>query len=83
MVARWSGGWGMGRKVKELRSTSWLLQNSHGGVKEWSSQKVYICMTHGQGQLCEEDCLREWGVLGGGEQKGKNWDNCNSINNKI
>ena len=27
----WLGGWV--KKVKELRSTNWLLQNSHGDVK--------------------------------------------------
>ena len=27
---------------------------------------------HGYGEL-----LREWEVLGGGEQRRKNWDNCN------
>ena len=26
-------GWGMGEKVKGLRSTNWLLQASHGDVK--------------------------------------------------
>ena len=28
-------------------------------------------------------CGSEVGGLGGGGQRGKNWDNCNSINNKI
>ena len=28
-------------------------------------------------------CLREWGMRGGWEQRGKNWDNCNSIINEI
>ena len=28
-------------------------------------------------------CLKEWGVLGGGGQKGKNQDNCNNVINKI
>ena len=27
-------------------------------------------------------CQREGGVLGGGGQKGKTWDNCDSIMNK-
>ena len=32
MVVRWGGG-EMGEKVKGLRSTNWLLQNSYGYVK--------------------------------------------------
>ena len=39
-------------------------------------------MTHGHEQWCG-DCLREWGVLGAGGEKGENWDNCNSIINQI
>ena len=34
-------------------------------------------MDNGEGIDCGEG-----GELGGGEQKGKNWDNCNRINNK-
>ena len=30
-VARWEGG--LVKKVKELRSTNWLLQNSNGDVE--------------------------------------------------
>ena len=43
-----------------------------------------IHMTHGHEQW-RRDCLKELGggVLGGGGQRGKNWDNCNSIINKI
>ena len=33
MVARWEGVRGFITKVKGLRSTKWLLQNSHGDVK--------------------------------------------------
>ena len=41
-------------------------------------------MTHGHEQG-GGDCLREsdGGELGRGEQRGKNWDNCNDMNNKI
>ena len=34
MAARGEGRWGiLGEKVKGLRSTNWLLQNSHGDVR--------------------------------------------------
>ena len=39
------------KKVKGLRSTSWLLQNSHGDVEDSIGNivaKEYICMAHGQ-----------------------------------
>ena len=39
-------------------------------------------MTHGHEQWCG-DCLRKWGVLCGGGQRGKNIDDCNSIINQI
>ena len=39
-------------------------------------------MTHGHEQWCEY-CLREWEVLGAGGQRGKTWDNYNTIINKI
>ena len=39
-------------------------------------------MTHGHGQRCE-DCLREWEVLGGEGETEKNWDDYDSIINKI
>ena len=44
--------------------------------------KELIHMTHGQEQWCG-DCPREWGVLGGGGQRRKIQDNCNSLINKI
>ena len=75
----------MGEEVKELRSTNRWLQNSHGDVKYSIGNAVakeLIPMTHGHEQWCG-DCLRGWMVLGGGGQKGKNQDNCNSIINKI
>ena len=42
--------------------------------------KELICMIHGHEQRCV-DCLRECRVLGGGGQRRKNWDSCNSIIN--
>ena len=74
----------MGEEVRGLRSTNRKLQNSHGDVKYSignGAVKELIPMTHGHEQWCG-DHLREWGLLGGGEQW-KNQDNCNSIINKI
>ena len=42
--------------------------------------KELICMTHGHEQR-RGDHWREWAVLGGGGQREKNWDTCNSIIN--
>ena len=33
MVARGKGDWGVDENGRELRSTNWRLQNSHGDVK--------------------------------------------------
>ena len=43
--------------------------------------KELICMTHGHEQRWGNHWT-ELGVLGGGGQSGKNWDNCNTIINK-
>ena len=62
----------MGEEVRGL-STNRELQNSHGDVKDSIGNgvvKELIRMTHGHEQWCG-DCLREWGVLGGGGQGGK------------
>ena len=76
----------MGEEVRRFRSTNRQLQNSHGDVQYRigsGEARELIHMTHGREQWCE-DYLREWGMLGGGGQKGKNWgDNCISIINKI
>ena len=75
----------MGEEVMGLRSTNRELQNSHGDVKSSTGSgaaKELICMTDGHEQWWG-NCLREWGMLGGGGQKGENQDNCNSIINKI
>ena len=84
MTARWGWDRGMSEEMRGLRSTNRWLQNNHGDVKYSIGNgvaKELICMTHGHEQRCG-DCLREWGLLGGGRQKGKSWDNCNSIINK-
>ena len=44
--------------------------------------KELICMTHTH-ELGGRDCWREWGVPGRGRQRGKNWNNYNSIINKM
>ena len=69
----------MGEEVRGLRSGE--FQNSHGDVQYSIGNRVHkeiTHMTHGHEQWCG-DCLREWGVLGGGGLRGKNWDNCISI----
>ena len=78
------GGWErMGENVQGLRSTNWQLLNRQGGVKNNIRNGVTkepICMTYGyelSGGLPER--MR---VLGE-EANGENWDNCNSIINKI
>ena len=60
------------------------MHNSQGEVKNSignGKAKELICTTHGhelRGGLLEEK-----GVSGGGGQRERNWDNCNSIINKI
>ena len=44
--------------------------------------KEHIPITH-QHEQWWGDGLRTCGGLGGGGQRGKNWDNSNSINNKM
>ena len=44
--------------------------------------KELICMTH-RHELRWEGLPEERGVPGGGGQRGRNWDNCNSIINKM
>ena len=64
---------GMGEEVTGLTSTNRQLQNSHGDVQYSIGNGVaeeLICMTHGHEQWWG-DCLREYGVLGGGVQRGK------------
>ena len=61
----------MGEGVRGLRSTNRQLQNSHRDVKYSIGNgvaKEFICMTHGQWW---GNCLREWGMLGGGKEMGK------------
>ena len=71
----------MGEEVRGLRSTNRYLQNSHGDVKYSTRNEVpknTLCMIHQHAQWCG-DCLRGWVMLSGRGQRGKNWDNCNSI----
>ena len=44
--------------------------------------KELIRMTHGHEQWWR-NCLWDWGMVGGGGQKGKNHDNGNSITKNI
>ena len=44
--------------------------------------KELICMTHGH-ELRGKELMEAMGILGGGGQRGKNWDNYNSIIYKI
>ena len=70
--------------MSRLRSTNRYLQKSDEDVKYSignRAAKELICMTQGHEQWCG-DCLREWGS-GWRGAKGKNWDNCYSIINKI
>ena len=76
---------GICEEVGGLRSTNSWLQNSHGDVKSSIGNgvaKELTRMTHGHEQRCG-DCLTEWRTLGERGQREKNWDNCNSIINKI
>ena len=76
---------GMGEQVRGLRNTNRWLQSSHGDIEYNVGNgvaKELPHMTDGHEQWCG-DCLREWGMLGGGGQRGKNQDNCNSMINKI
>ena len=70
------GGWGKGEMVQGSRSV--IGRNKiDGDVKNSIGKgeaKELICMTHGH-ELS--------GVQGRGGQREKNWDNCNSIINKI
>ena len=75
----------MGEEVRGLGSTSRQLQNNHGGVKSSvgnGGAKELKHVTRRHEQWCG-DGLRERGLLGGGGQRGKNQDNCNSIINKM
>ena len=75
----------MGEEARGLRSTNRLLQNSHKDAKYsigYGVAKEPIHMTHGHEQWCG-DGLRERRVLGGGGQRRRNQDNCNSIIHKI
>ena len=75
-------------RIKDIETWNRLtaVRGEGEGGTGWKMKglaKEHICMTHGHGQPCG-DCLREWeGGLGGGGQRGGNWDNCNGINSKV
>ena len=74
---------GMGEEVRGLRSTE--LQNSNGDINHSIGNgvaKELIHITHGHEQGWG-DCLREWKGTGWWGPREKNWDNCNSIINKV
>ena len=61
-----------------------MVPNRQGKVKNSignGEAKELICTTYGH-ELRGVGCQREWGVPGGGRERGKNCDNCNSIINK-
>ena len=63
----------MGEEVRGLRSANRKSLNSHGDVKYSIGNGVTkepIHMAHGHEQWCGHG-LREWGMLGGGGQRGK------------
>ena len=61
------------------------LQNSHVDIKYNIRNGVAKELTHMTGghEQWWGNCLREFRVLGGGEQQGKKQDNYNSIINKV
>ena len=74
----------MGEKVQGLISIDWQVHNRQGNVENSignGAAKEPVCVTHGH--------ERREGLLEGMEDirwrgaKGENWDNCNSIINKI
>ena len=71
------GEWGKGARIKKY---NWEVQNRQGDVKNSRGNgeaKELICTTHGHelSRVTGEESR----VLGGVGQRGKNWDNCNSI----
>ena len=62
----------MDEDLRGLIRTNRQSQNSHGDMKDsvgnGEAEKL-THMTHGHGHWCA-DGLREWGVLGGGGQRG-------------
>ena len=65
----------MGEEVRGLRSLNRWLQKTHRDVKYRTGNgaaRERLHMTHGREQ-CWGDCIG--GMLGGGEQRRKSWDN--------
>ena len=77
---QWAGG-GWGHRGKGVGIKHKLVENRQGDVKnrigKGKAKNLYV---HGHEQRRGYH-WREWGVLGGGEEREKNWDNCNSIIN--
>ena len=82
---QWGGrGEEQGRKGTGKKKHNWQALNRWGEVKNGIGNrevKELVCTTHGH-ELRRGECWRVGGVKGG-EIKGKNWENCNSIINKI
>ena len=76
------GEWG--KMVQGLRSIIGMYKIDRGDVKNSIGNgevKELICMTHGH--ELKGGWLEGRGIFRGRAQRGKNWDNCNSIINKI
>ena len=71
----------MGEKVQGFRI---IIQNRQGDIKNRIGNreaKELTCTTHGH--ELRGGSLEGKGEPGRGEERGKNWDNCNSIINKV
>ena len=76
----------MGENVQEFRSITGQVQNRQREVKNSlgnGEAKGFTCTTHGHEVSGGGELLEGREKLGGGGQRGKKWDNCNSIINKI
>ena len=59
-----------------IKKHNWYIQNRQGDVNNSignGEAKELLCMT--QGHRLREGLLEVRGLLGGGGQRGKNWDN--------
>ena len=92
-IRRSFGGLSAGRRKGEnrgkgagIKKHNWQVQNRQGEVKDSignGKAKELICTTHGHELRGWEEWWREGGYQAEGDKGGKNWDNCNSIINKI
>ena len=80
-VISWEGVGENGEKGTGSKKQNWQVQNRQGDIKNSignEEAKELICTTHGH------ELRGGWkGLPGRREQRGKNWDECNSIINKI